>query len=150
MIPIREARNRGWCALKSLPGKVCVVDDDEAVRDSMCAWLKSYGIEVEAYPSAHEFLACSTNNCDCVLLDLNMPDMDGLQLLGAIRARGCLPPVIMLTACGDAQLSARVLQAGAYALMNKPVQHEILLRLIASAVARAAAVGGASHPPFPK
>lgn len=118
------------------------MDDDEAVRDSTCALLKSYGIEVEVYRSAHEFLACSASNCDCVLLDLNMPDMDGLQLLGAIRARGCLRPVIMLTACRDAQLSTRALQAGAYALMNKPVQHEILLILMASAVAGARAAGG--------
>ena len=128
-----------------LPKKVCVVDDDEAVRDSMHALFESYGIEVEDYPSARDFLTRSTNSSDCVLLDLDMPEMNGLQLLGVIRERGSLQPVIMITGCGDAHLSTLALQAGAYALLNKPVQDEVLLHSIACAVAATNAARGTRH-----
>jgi FixJ family two-component response regulator len=118
-----------------LPKKVCVVDDDEAVRDSMRALLESYGIAVEDYSSAREFLPHSCDSADCMLLDLHMPGMDGFQLLSAIREQGCLRPVIIITGRGDEQLSARAVQAGAYMLLNKPVDGEKLLRSIACAVA---------------
>jgi FixJ family two-component response regulator len=118
-----------------LPKKVCVIDDDEAVRDSMRALLESYGIAVEDYSSAHEFLPHSCDSSDCMLLDLHMPEMDGLQLLSAIRRQGSLRPVIIITGRGDDQTSARVIQAGAYALLNKPVEDDILLQSIACAVA---------------
>jgi FixJ family two-component response regulator len=121
--------------LNPLPKKVCVVDDDEAVRDSMRALLESYGIAVEDYSSAREFLPHSCDSRDCILLDLHMPDMDGLQLLGAMREQGSLRPVIIITGRGDEQLSARAVQAGAYKLLNKPVEDDLLLHAIAGAVA---------------
>jgi two-component system response regulator FixJ len=130
-------------ALNPLPKKVCVVDDDEAVRDSMQVLLESYGIAVEGYSSAREFLPHSRDSSDCVLLDLHMPEMDGLQLLGAIREQGSSRPVIMITGRGDDQLNTRARQAGAYTLLNKPVEDDLLLQSIACAVA----AGRAQNPP---
>lgn len=121
--------------MNPLPKKVCVIDDDEAVRDSMRALLESYGIAVEDYSSAREFLPRLCDSADCMLLDLHMPEMDGLQLLGAIREQGSARPVIIITGRGDDLLSARALQAGAYTLLNKPVEDELLLQSIACAVA---------------
>jgi two-component system response regulator FixJ len=101
----------------------------------MRALLESYGIAVEDYSSAREFLPHSCDSADCMLLDLHMPEMDGLQLLVAIRGQGCARPVIIMTGRGDNQLSTRALQAGAYVLLNKPVEDELLLQSIACAVA---------------
>ena len=126
-----------------LPKKVCVIDDDESVRDSMRALLESYGIAVEDYSSAQEFLPHSCDSSDCMLLDLHMPGMNGLQLLSAIRQQGSLRPVIIITGRGDEQLSVRAIKAGAYMLLNKPVDDEILLQSIACAVAAETAVNAA-------
>jgi two-component system response regulator FixJ len=130
-----------------LPRKVCLVDDDEAVRDSMRVLLESYGIAVQDYASARDFLSKGqSDRSECMLLDLHMPEMDGLELLEAMRKQGSSLPVIVITGRGDAQLSSRVIQAGAYTLLNKPVEDDLLLQSIASAVERAqpAAVSAAS------
>ena len=125
--------------MNPLPKKVCVIDDDESVRDSMQALLESYGVAVEVYSSAGEFLPHSCDSADCMLLDLHMPEMDGLQLLTAIREQGSCRPVIMITGRGDDQLSARALQAGAFRFLSKPVEDDVLLQSIACAVAASAA-----------
>ena len=126
------------CAVAPLPQSICVVDDDESVRDSMRALLESYGIAVEEYASARDFLAHpEAGHSSCMLLDLHMPEMDGLQLLDTMRKQGSALPVIIITGRGDSQLSARAVQAGAYALLNKPVEDELLIENIRCAVASA-------------
>jgi len=132
---IHTDERRENAALYPLPKKICIVDDDDAVRDSMGALLGSYGIVVEGFPSADEFLACCGRSADCILLDLHMPNMDGLQLLAAMRERGFLLPVIMITGRGDDQLRSRALLAGAYALLYKPLEDSELLRCMACAMA---------------
>ena len=111
------------------------MDDDEAVRDSMRVLLESYGVTVEDYSSARDFLIhAQSHQSDCMLLDLHMPDMDGLQLLDAMRKQGSSLPVIIVTAGGNSMLSGRALQAGAHALLDKPVKDDLLLQSIRSAV----------------
>ena len=122
--------------MNGLPMTISLVDDDDAVRDSLRALLESYGIAVAEYPSARDFLSnAQSDRSDCMLLDLHMPEMNGLQLLDAMRQQGSPMPVIMITGRGDAQLTSRAIQAGAYALLSKPVEDNILLQSIRDAVA---------------
>jgi two-component system, LuxR family, response regulator FixJ len=120
------------------PSIVHVVDDDEAVRDSMRALLESYGIEVRAYASAREFLVASpVQPKGCVLVDLHMPGMGGLELLEALKAQLSSIPVIAITGRSDSMLKARATRAGAVTLLEKPVSDEALLSTLALALAQA-------------
>ncbi|PKQ02424.1 MAG: hypothetical protein CVT73_18455 [Alphaproteobacteria bacterium HGW-Alphaproteobacteria-12] len=116
---------------------VHVVDDDDAVRDSMCVLLESYGATVELYPSARAFLE-RVNMEDggaCLLLDLNMPGMSGIELLGELKKGGDVLPVIAMTGQCDASVRTKVTDAGALALLEKPIGEEELVSAIARAVA---------------
>jgi FixJ family two-component response regulator len=120
-----------------------VVDDDEAVRDSMRAVLESFGIDVSDYSSAGDFLARATAPIDgCMLLDLHMPGMSGLELLELIRRRGWDLPVIVITGRSDDLLRERALRAGVVALLDKPVEEATLMNALDRAFAHSAAIVG--------
>ena len=115
---------------------IYIVDDDDAVRDSARALLESYDHVVEDYGSGSEFLSAFDDmNEGCLLLDLNMPEMGGIEVLEALRDRGASIPVIVVTAQSDAALLDQARQAGAFALVAKPVDDN-LLGVIAKAFAR--------------
>jgi len=119
------------------PSVVHVVDDDEAVRDSLCALLESYGIVVLAYGSANEFLlAAPAPSQGCLLIDLHMPGIGGLELLEMLQARGSKVPVIAMTGRSDAVLRERAVRAGAVTLLDKPVTEDVLLNSLGQALAR--------------
>jgi FixJ family two-component response regulator len=119
-----------------------VVDDDEAVRDSTRALLESYGIEVCDYASADEFLAGDeVPSQGCVLLDLHMPGMSGLELLETLQNQGSKLSIIAITGRGDPALKERAVRAGAVTLLDKPVADERLLDSLALALVRAEASG---------
>jgi two-component system, LuxR family, response regulator FixJ len=114
---------------------VHVVDDDEAVRDSMRALLESYGIEVCAYSSANEFLLVSpAQRRGCVLLDLHMPGMSGLELLELLQTHRSKIPVIAISGRGDSVLKERAVRAGARTLLYKPVTSDALMSAVTQAL----------------
>jgi two-component system response regulator FixJ len=120
------------------PFIVHVVDDDEAVRDSMSALLESYGIQVRTYSSANAFLLTSPAQPEgCMLLDLHMPGMSGLELLDALHVRGSKLPVIAITGRSDASLKLRAVRAGAVTLLDKPVTDDMLMNWLSRALAQA-------------
>jgi two-component system response regulator FixJ len=107
-----------------------VVDDDEAMRDSLMALLEDAGYQAHAYASAEELLACSTLEPGCVVSDIRMPGMDGLALLKKLRAEGDGPPLILITGHGDIPLAVAAMKAGAVDFLEKPFEAEALLNAI--------------------
>jgi two-component system response regulator FixJ len=110
---------------------VYVVDDDEGVRDSMRILLESCGMHVQDYGSARQFLDRGHNDSNaCLILDIHMPGMSGLELLDVLREKGSGLPVIAITGRGDAPLRAQLARAGARAVFDKPVDDGALLKTI--------------------
>src|SRR5438128_9261116 len=106
---------------------VCVVDDDESLRRSVRNLLSSVGFRVETFASAEEFLESThQGNTGCLVLDLRMAGMNGLDLLRHLSAMGSRIPVIILTAHGDEEARRRSLEAGAVAFLGKPFRGEAL------------------------
>lgn len=117
-----------------------VVDDEEVVRRSLVLLLRSAGFAARAFPSGAAFLRASAEGLPfgCVLLDLRMPDLDGLSVQRQIVAQGLDLPVIIVTAHGDVPLAVEAMKLGASDFIEKPYDGEALLQAAAHALARGA------------
>jgi len=109
---------------------VHVVDDDDAVRDSMRSLLEAHGLTVREYDSAGAFLSADGEEGGCLLLDLHMPGMSGLELLETLREKHNDIPTIVMTGRSDAGLRARAQRSGALAFLDKPVDEDQLMSTI--------------------
>ncbi|MBI2312077.1 MAG: response regulator transcription factor [Betaproteobacteria bacterium] len=115
--------------------KVYVVDDDEAMRDSMQWLLESRGFAVECYGTAEEFLAAYTSDRPgCLLLDVRMPGMSGLELYERLRSRNYRLPVIFITGHGDVPMAVSALKKGAADFIEKPFNDQELADLVESSL----------------
>lgn len=116
---------------------VYVVDDDETIRRGITRLLKAGGLEFEAFESAKAFLAgCHPGMAGCLVLDLHMPEMSGLEVQQALARKGSSLPVIFLTGHGDIPSSVSAIKAGAEDFLTKPVRGAVLLEAINRAFAR--------------
>lgn len=114
-----------------------VVDDDESFRRSLVFLLESLGWPVQAHASAADFLAaCPTppDHFGCLVLDIRMPGMNGLELQQALRARGWTPAVVFMTGHGDVELAVQAMKQGAFDFLEKPFRDQALLDTVAAAV----------------
>jgi two-component system response regulator FixJ len=119
---------------------VAIVDDDESLRRSLRNLLGSVGFRVATFASAEEFLTAGSREAiGCVVLDLRLGGMNGLDLLGHLAATSARVPVVILTAHGDDRARQRALDAGALAFLSKPVQGDVLLDAVRRALRRGAA-----------
>jgi two-component system, LuxR family, response regulator FixJ len=115
---------------------VYVVDDDDAVRDSLQALLDSAGFVVETFETGEIFLDTDElSNIGCVISDIRMPGMDGLQLHAALKSRGVALPVLFITGHGDVPLAVNAMRAGAIDFIEKPFDEEMLLASVRRAIA---------------
>lgn len=115
---------------------VYVVDDDEAVRRFLRGLIGSIGLGVKTYASAQEFLDdYEAGSPGCLLLDIRMPEMSGLELQAELRRREIDIPVIILTGHGDVKVAVHAMKAGAVDFVEKPFNNELLLHGIQKAVA---------------
>jgi len=114
---------------------VVLVDDDPAVLDSLQLLLEAEGFAVETFANARGLLERYPQGPEgCVVSDVRMPEMDGLELLQAIAARGAAPPVIMITGHGDVPMAVRAMKQGAVDFIEKPFDPELLVASIRSAL----------------
>jgi two-component system response regulator FixJ len=121
-----------------------LVDDDEAVRRSVGFLLRTSGFEVITYASGIDFLAAAGSAAmGCVLLDIRMSGIDGLEAQRLLAERGIAFPVLMLTGHGDVTLAVRAIKAGAVDFIEKPFEKAALLAAIAEAFGRIADLGRA-------
>ncbi|AKU95042.1 two-component response regulator [Labilithrix luteola] len=117
---------------------VCIVDDDEAVRRSLCALFRSAGHSVETFASAVDFLASNVlPRTGCLVVDVSMPEITGPELQARLVAECTSPlplPIIFMSGRADESVRARVLAAGALAFLSKPLDDEVLLTTVEAAL----------------
>jgi two-component system response regulator FixJ len=122
------------------PPTVFVVDDDEAVRSSLRMLLKSVGRTVLDYPSASAYLdAYKFERAGCLLLDIRMPGMSGLELQDQLNARGAIVPVIFISGHADVPMAVEAVQHGAFDFLQKPFRDQDLIDRVQAAIQRDAA-----------
>jgi FixJ family two-component response regulator len=120
--------------MRDLP-LVAVIDDDASVRKALSRLLQASEFSVECFSSGQAFLASSRDSRpDCVILDLQMPEVNGLELLRELRIEGSHMPVIIITAHDGTLIRAKCLAAGAFAYLDKPIDEAVLLGAIADAI----------------
>ena len=123
--------------MKEQPATVFIVDDDEAVRGSLKLLLKTLGLPAQAFASAQEFLTSfDPGRTGCLVLDIRMPGMSGLELQDALNARGALLPIIFITGHGDVPMAVEAMQHGAMDFLQKPFRDQDLLDRINKALQR--------------
>lgn len=125
------------------PDTVHVIDDDDAVRDSVAFLLETEGMRVATYESGPAFLRSADKAGGCIVADVRMPDMDGIELLRQLAGRGIKLPVIIITGHGDIPLAVEAMKAGAIDFIEKPFDDALLLGAIRTALR--AAVGRAER-----
>lgn len=119
----------------SVQSIVYVVDDDLAVRNSLCYLMSSVNLPVLAFSSAHEFLEdYQPNHPGCLLLDIRMPGMSGLELQKELTARSIELPIIIITGIGNTEVAVRAMKRGAFDFVEKPINHQLLLDKIQKAL----------------
>jgi two-component system, LuxR family, response regulator FixJ len=118
-----------------LPLIVDIVEDDDAVRDSLCALLEAYGHTARGYASAALYLDRAAAPGHCLIVDLHMPEMTGLELLETLRSQDVRVPALIMTGRHDPSLEPRIARAGVVKLLHKPVQDEQLFGSIEQACA---------------
>jgi two-component system response regulator FixJ len=125
-----------------MPADRCVyiVDDDDAVRDSLSVLLESKAYTVRSFGSAPEFLAAAPSlPVGCLIADIRMPEMDGLELQQRLIERSLHFPMIVITGHGDVPLAVRAMKAGAIDFIEKPFASEAILDSLGAALSRLAA-----------
>jgi len=115
------------------PPLITVVDDDEAIREATESLLRSVGLRAEVFASAEDFLhSAHLQDTACLIVDVRMPRMSGLELQRQLAKDHCPIPIIFVTAHGDAETRTCALRAGAVAFLDKPFSDEVLLRAVQS------------------
>lgn len=124
-------------ATEELPKLVAIVDDDELIRNALDGLLKAAGFPAVAFASAEDFLnSGQQEHAACVIADIRMPGMSGLDLQSRLNEGHCRIPIIFITAQGDEKMRLQALRAGAVEFLTKPFDDEVLLDSVRAALDR--------------
>jgi len=121
---------------------VHVVDDDDAIRDALGFMLRTAGYEVKSFSSGSDLMSrIDELGAGCILLDIRMPGMDGLETQQGLKDRGADQPVIIMTGHGDVNLAVKAMKAGAIDFIEKPFENHVLIGAIDEALSQLASDG---------
>jgi FixJ family two-component response regulator len=122
-------------AIQGKATMVAIVDDDDLMRTALQGLLKSAGLRAQAFASAEEFLRSGhQRDTACLITDIRMPGMSGLELQAHLNADHCRIPTIFITAHGDAKMRMQAMRAGAVEFLAKPFDDEALLESVRAAL----------------
>jgi FixJ family two-component response regulator len=131
----RRVRQTRTVISKHTPGLVAIVDDDESVQSALKDLMESAGISARCFGSAEEFLGSDRRGeAACLVTDVRMPGMSGLELQAKLKAEGSRIPIIFITSHGDAGMKSRAMKAGAVEFLSKPFDDEVLLEKVRAAL----------------
>lgn len=114
---------------------VSVVEDDESLREALVGLLRSHGFEARGFACAEHYLAVRDGQCACVISDIKMPGLSGIEMAARLRAMGYEVPMIMITARADTELQRQAEAAGALCLLKKPFDGDVLVDCVRRALA---------------
>jgi FixJ family two-component response regulator len=114
---------------------IAIIDDDEAMQDSLRDLVEAAGLAARCFGSAEEFLESDLHSrATCLIVDIRMPRMSGLQLQARLKEEECNVPIIFITAHGDARMRIRAMRDGAVEFLAKPFDHHLLLKRVRAAL----------------
>jgi FixJ family two-component response regulator len=114
---------------------IAIIDDDEAMQDSLRDLMEAAGLVARCFGSAEEFLESDLHcKAACLIVDIRMPKMSGLQLQATLKEEECKVPIIFITAHGDAGMRVRAMREGAVEFLAKPFDHQLLLKRVQAAL----------------
>jgi two-component system response regulator FixJ len=121
--------------VNGMPGQtskvVAIIDDNDLMRDSLCGLVESAGIEARCFGSAKAFLESdSYGRVACLIVDVRMPRMSGVELQARLKEEGCNVPIIFITAYDDVEIRAQAMKDGAVEFLAKPFDHQLLLQIL--------------------
>src|ERR1700757_4142454 len=114
---------------------IAIIDDDESMQDSLQDLIEAAGFEARCFGSAEEFLESGLHHqAACLIVDIRMPRMSGLELQARLKKEECNVPIIFITAHGDARMRIRAMREGAVEFLAKPFDHHLLLKTVRAAL----------------
>jgi FixJ family two-component response regulator len=114
---------------------IAIIDDDEAMQDSLRDLMEAAGLTARSFGSAEDFLQSDLHGrAACLIVDVRMPKMSGLELQTRLKQEECSVPIIFITAHGDARMRIQAMRRGAVEFLAKPFDHQLLLKRVRSAL----------------
>jgi len=114
---------------------IAIIDDDEAMQDSLRDLMEAAGLEARCFGCAEDFLKSDLHgNAACLIVDIRMPKMSGLELQARLKEEECNVPIIFITAHGDARMRIQAMRRGAVEFLAKPFDHQLLIKRVRSAL----------------